>query len=124
MTVSWNLSVSEITDNNIKHWEANTSQEVTDILCKTTGTSWENAPVPIDLTLGVNVISETYLPDTLVGFALNGVPFVQALDINNEDILYPLEVGATSRPSEMTLEMTEDMDICSTTLGFYPSEDS
>ena len=103
VTVSWNLSVSEITDNNIKHWEANTSQEVTDILCKTTGTSWENAPTPIDLTLGVTFLSETYLPDTLVGFALNGVPFVQALDSNNEDMLYPLEVGGTSRPDDLTL---------------------
>ena len=76
VTVSWNLSVSEITDNNIKDFEANSSQESTDILCKTNGTSWNNAPIPIDLTLGVNIISETYLPDTLVGFALNGVPFV------------------------------------------------
>ena len=40
-----------------------------------------------------------------MGFALNGVPFVQALSSNNEDILYPLEVGGSSRPDELTLDM-------------------
>ena len=123
MTVSWNLSVSEITDNNIKRFEVNTSEETTDILCKPSGTSWINAPEPIKLTTGVSITSDTYLPDTLVGWALNGIPFVQALSSNNEDILYPLEVGGSSRPSELTLDMQEDHDVCGTTLGFYPKED-
>ena len=83
MTLSWNLSVSEITDNNIKRFEVNTSEETTDILCKPSGTAWINAPESIKLTTGVSITSDTYLPDTLVGWALNGIPYVQALSSNN-----------------------------------------
>ena len=77
--VSWNLSMSEITDRMIRHWQVSDSEEVTNILCSTTGTSWSNAPSSMLLSQFGTALGDTYLPDTLVGFALNGVPFVQNL---------------------------------------------
>ena len=68
--------MSEVTDKVHDADDVTDSQGVTDILCSTTGTSWSNAPSSIDLTMTNTFLGETYLPDTLVGFALNGVPIV------------------------------------------------
>ena len=83
MKVSWNLGVSEITDRQIRHWQVNNSNEVTDALCYTTSTSWDKAPDAINQELYGTPMGPTYLPDTLLGWALNGVPFVQNLSKNN-----------------------------------------
>ena len=117
--LSWNLGVSAITERTMRHWQVNTSNEVTDALCYTTSTSFDKVPAAIDMEVFGTGYGPTYVPDTLLGWSLDGIPFVQNLSKTNQDMLYPLEIGGSSRPDELTLSFAQDMDTCSTTLGWY-----
>ena len=93
--------MSTITDGVLK--DIKDSTDTTNVLCSTEGTSWSNAPDSVDMFLRNTLLGETELPDTLVGFALDGVPIVQNLTKDtNRDILYPL---GGSRPKEKTLDI-------------------
>ena len=98
--------MSTVTDMVHKKSYYKNSGKVTGILCNKRGTSWDNAPESIDINQFETILGDTILPDTLVGFALNGVPIVQNLTKDgNKDILYPLEIGGDDRPDKLELDI-------------------
>ena len=68
----------------------NNSNEVTQALCYTTSTSYDTVPDAIDIEQFGTALGATVVPDTLLGWSLEGIPFVQNLSKTNEDMLYPL----------------------------------